>query len=133
MSKRGEKMRTEVLAVLRDACSALSAYDVSGELHSAHPNIAPPNVYNALAALTKDGWVHRIESLKAYVACQCGEPHPAPVLSICDDCGSVEERVAPDLLTDLSGFVEETGLAQQRHIVEVHGICFACNSGAGQP
>ena len=130
MSKRGEKMQAEVLAVLRQACGALSAYDVLSELRSAHPKIAPPTVYNALASLTKHGRVHRVESLKAYIACQCGGPHHETVLSICDDCGAVEERVAPHLLRNLSGFLEKTGCTPQRHVVEVHGVCSACGSGA---
>lgn len=130
MSKRGEKMRTEVLAVLHDACGALSAYDVLSELRTVHPKIAPPTVYNALAALAKNGLVRRVESLKAYIACQCGGgTHQASVLSICGDCGTVEERVAPHLLKYLTGFVEETGFAPKRHVVEVHGICSVCSSG----
>lgn len=127
MSKRGEKMQAGVLAVLRQRCSALSAYDVLWELRTAHPKIAPPTIYNALLALTKRGRVHRVESLKAYIACQCEHHKHASILSICDDCGKVEERVAPDLLKTISDILEESGFAPQRHVIEVHGICAACS------
>jgi Fur family zinc uptake transcriptional regulator len=129
MSKRGDEMRADVLAVLRSAGRAMSAYDVLEELRSAYPKIAPPTVYNALTSLTHKGRVLRVESLKAYIACQCdGENNHSSVLSICDECGTVEERVAPNILKNLSCFVEETGFAPQRHVIEVHGVCSACGS-----
>ncbi|MEQ3710969.1 MAG: transcriptional repressor [Tateyamaria sp.] len=130
MTKRGEQMRAEILAILRAADGAMSAYDVLNRLQASHPKIAPPTVYNALAALTKTGCVHRVESLKAYIACQCDATHQSAVLSICDECGTVEERTAPSVIETLSGFVEETGFLPQRHVVEVHGLCSSCGSGA---
>lgn len=130
-------MQTEILALLRRADGALSAYDVLHGLQATHPKIAPPTIYNALAALAKDGRVHRVESLKAYIACQCPEAHrqeahrkeahQSSVLSICGACGAVEERVAPQIVKDISRVVEETGFKPQRHVVEVHGTCSACN------
>ncbi len=129
MSKRGEQIQADVLAVLRRHGGPLSAYDVLRELHAAHPRIAPPTVYNALAALTERGRVHRVESLKAYIACQCGSHQHASILSICDDCGTVAERVAPDLLESISGVLAETGFAPLRHVIEVHGVCAACGTG----
>lgn len=128
MSKRGELMQEQVLAVLRHRDGPLSAYDVLRELRETHPKIAPPTVYNALAALTKNGRVHRVESLKAYVACQCGAHPQASILSICDDCGKVEESVAPAFLEELSSIVGESGFSARRHVVEVRGVCAACRA-----
>lgn len=128
VSKRGEQIRAEVLAVLRASDSALSAYDVLYRLQPSYPKLAPPTIYNALAALSKAGRVHRVESLKAYVACRGDRGHEPSVLSICDDCGTVEKRVAPQLVADLSGLLEETGFAPQRHVIEVHGVCSNCGS-----
>lgn len=130
MSKRGEKMQAEVLSVLRRRSGPYSAYDVLRELRTTYPKIAPPTVYNALAALTQRGQVHRVESLKAYVACQCASHQQASILSICDDCGAVEERIAPDLLDKISGLLGKSGFSPLRHVIEVHGICAACGSAA---
>ena len=129
MNKRGEKMQAEVLAVLRRRRAPLSAYDVLREMLAAHPNIAPPTIYNALAALTKRGRVHRVESLKAYIACQRASHQHASILSICDDCGTVEERIAPDVLEKLSGMLRESGFAPLRHVIEIHGLCATCGAG----
>ncbi len=130
MTKRGEQMRAEILAVLREADGALSAYDVLNRLTASHPKIAPLTVYRALATLTETGRVHRVESLKAYIACQCDSRHQSAILTICDACGNVEERTAPRLVENLSGFVEETGFLPQRHVIEVHGLCSSCSTTA---
>ena len=129
MSKRGEETQAEVLAVLRRHRGPLSAYDVLGELRDSNPKIAPQTIYRALAALKERGRVHRLESLNAFIACQCGRHHHASILSICDDCGAVEESEAPDLLNELSSIIRMSGFAPMRHVIEVHGLCASCGAG----
>ena len=129
MSKRGEQTQAEVLAVLRRCRDPMSAYDVLGVLREANPRIAPPTIYRALSALREGGRVHRIESLNAYIACQCDRHQNASVLSICDACGAVEECVATDLLPLLSSIVGKSGFAPMRHVIEVHGVCGLCGDG----
>jgi len=63
----------KVLALLRDRIKAMSAYDVLGELRQFNPKIAPPTVYRALTALEEKGQIHRLESINAFVACQCDQ------------------------------------------------------------
>ncbi|MEM7777570.1 MAG: Fur family transcriptional regulator [Pseudomonadota bacterium] len=128
MSKRGERMQAEVLAVLRRRGGPTSAYDVLRDLREGHPKIAPPTIYNALAALTKSGHVHRIESLKSFIACPCDHHRHDCILSICNVCGAVEESVSPDLLTSLSKIIGQSGFAPTRHVIEVHGLCASCIS-----
>ncbi len=126
MGRRGEMLQAEVLAVLRGSESPLSAYDVLGELRKTRPKIAPPTVYRALAALTASRLVHRLESLSAYMACQSDCHQSASILSICDDCGIVEESVAPEVLEDLSSVAGKSGFRPARHVIEIHGVCASC-------
>ena len=128
MSKRGEKNQAEVLAVLSRRRGPLSAYDILAELRKANPKIAPPTIYRALAALTERGCVHRLESLNAFIACRSNRHRKAAILSICHDCGSVDESVAPDLLKELSNFIGKSGFAPTRHVIEVHGRCASCGT-----
>ena len=95
MGKRGEEMQTAVLAILRASDCPHSAYDLLESLKDIYPKIAPPTVYRALAALVERGQIHRLESLNAYIACQSEAHHQASVLSICEDCGAVEENFEP--------------------------------------
>ena len=128
MSKRGAKLQVEVLAVLRRRRGPLSADDGLGELRAANPKIAPPTVCRALTAPTECGRVHRLDSLNAVIACQCVRHQNAPVLSICEDCGTVEESIAPDLLEELSRFADKPGFSPRQHGIEVHGLCGACRT-----
>lgn len=132
MGTRGSTWQADVLDILVRRNTPLSAYDVLDELRAAHPKIAPPTVYRALAALKDQGRVHRLESLNAYIPCHCSEKGQAAILSICDDCGTVEERTEPDLVSQLTSFVETTGFEAQRHVIEVHGVCGACGPDEAQ-
>ena len=129
MSKRGEKMQADVLAVLRRRGGPLSAYEVLGELRESQPKIAPPTIYRALVALTERGRVHRLESMNAFIACQCDRHMQASILSICDACGTVEESVAPGLLEELSSVAGKSGFRSARHVIEIHGLCASCGAG----
>jgi len=128
MSKRGEKTQADVLAVLRQRGRPLSAYDVLRELRATNPRIAPPTIYRALAALRESGRVHRLESLNAFIACRCDRHLQASILSICDDCGTVEESVAPDLLEAISGVAKSSGFQPARHVIEIRGLCATCSA-----
>ena len=132
MSERGRRMQAQVLAVLRSRRMPLSAYEVLRRLLEVHPRLAPPTIYRALAALTERGKVHRLESLNAFIACQCDRHHDASILSICTDCGAVEENLSTDLLATLSGIAGKSGFAPMRHVIEVHGQCGTCGSAEGR-
>lgn len=117
----------QVLTLLRRNRQPLSAYAILDKLRAEGVK-APTTVYRALAALTKQGAVHRIESLNAYVACQshdCDDDHAHGVrFAICTACGMVQE-----LPHQPSGF-EKSGkkflATVTRQVVELCGICKAC-------
>ena len=129
MTAHGKALRAELLATLRAHGGPMSAYTLLACLQHEHPKIAPPTIYRALAALLADGKVHRLGSLNAYVACQWDRHMQASILSICDDCGTVEESVAPDLLDELSSVAGKSGFRPARHVIEIHGLCASCGAG----
>lgn len=126
MATRGEVMQSQVVETLTRAEKPLTAYAILEDLRALHPKIAPTTVYRALSALAEQGKVHRLESLNAYVVCQHDHPHDESVLSICDDCGTVEERFAPDVMKGLAQLAGQSGFAASRQIVEIHGTCADC-------
>ncbi|MEL6915352.1 MAG: Fur family transcriptional regulator [Pseudomonadota bacterium] len=132
MGRRSEELQAEVMMVLRAAQGPLSAYDILAELRASNPKMAPTTIYRALAVLVDKTRVHRLESLNAYVPCQCDEAGHEAIISICDDCGTVEETVAPDLLASMSKAISASGFAAKRHVVEVHGTCAECSPEDGK-
>ena len=132
MSERGQRMQAQVPAVLRSRRLPMSAGQVLRCLREERPPLAPPTIYRALAALTERGDAHRLESLNAFIACQCDRHHDASILSIRTDCGAVEENLSTDLPTTLSSIAEKSGFAPMRHVIEVHGQCGTCGSAEGR-
>lgn len=126
MRKIAAKRQSEILDVLRSSDTPMTAYQVLEELQGGEPDIAPPTVYRALAALTEQGRAHRLESLKAFVPCRCDHADSLSVLSICDVCGSVEEHDGGTLLPKLATLTGQSAFRADRHIVEIHGHCRDC-------
>jgi len=133
MGKRGDKLQADVQKALRSADVPLSAYDILSALRKSNPKAAPTTVYRALNSLMEKGEVRKLESLKTYVLCQGEQDSQDAIFSICDDCGSVEETVAPNMLETMTDVVGKTGFAPKRHVVEVHGTCAKCMPGTAAP
>ncbi|MET1414436.1 transcriptional repressor [Roseibium sp. HPY-6] len=129
MITRGEMWQAEVLRVLHRSDAPVTAYEVLEVLRQTHGKVAPTTIYRALSTLTDCGRVHRVESLNAFIACQCDRHQHTSILSICEECGSVEESVAPELLDEISGLVSKSGFTPMRHVIEIHGMCGSCSVG----
>lgn len=126
MRKQAAIRQTDILGVLRSSKAPMTAYQILGRLQKSEPDIAPPTVYRALTALTDQGRVHKLESLKAFVPCRCAHDNSVPVLTICDDCGQVEEHDGGSLLPKLTALIAASKFVPDRHIVELHGACSTC-------
>lgn len=128
MSKRNETWAETVVGIICEHSRPLSAYDILDQLRSEYPKLAPMTVYRALNALVKQGRVHRLESLNAYVTCTCEETNYSPIMSICGDCGTVEECDAPAVFSQLATAFGKTGFTAEHHVIEVHGQCADCRA-----
>ncbi len=126
MRKQGSVRQADILDVLNASDAPMSAYQILKRLQGDEPDIAPPTVYRALAALTEQGRAHKLESLKAFVPCRCDHHASLPVLAICDECGQVDEHDGGDLLPELVAIVSSNHFKAARHIVEIHGQCENC-------
>lgn len=128
MRKQSAQRQREVLDVLRRQGRPMTAYEILGELRDTEAGIAPPTVYRTLAALTEEGRAHRLESINAYVFCQHGHADHAPILAICDDCGSVEEHADESTMERLSAIARKSRFHARAHVVEMRGQCAECTA-----
>jgi Fur family transcriptional regulator, zinc uptake regulator len=121
--------RRRVLQLLLEAGQPVKAYDlISAFGHDGEP-AKPPTVYRALDFLEKQGFVHRIESLNAFVACREGERTHAAAFLICDCCGRSEE-VSPVGADVLERAGQRSGYELTRITMEAHGLCEKCRAVA---
>lgn len=128
MRKQAAVRQSDVLDVLQDHDKPMTAYAILDQMKVNEPDLAAPTVYRALAALTDQGRAHKLESLKAFVACRCRHKAAVPVLAVCAECGSVEEYDGTSLLQELSAISAQSSFQATRHIVEIHGRCDGCST-----
>lgn len=129
-SRRGVRFTTareQVFLLLAKHQNAVGAYDLLDELKAIDPSAKPATIYRALDFLSQQGFVHKIESLNAFVMCHhfgdCN--HPVQLL-ICDQCGHVEEIQSNDFDDALRNMATKKGFVISHQIVEAHGACQTC-------
>jgi Fur family transcriptional regulator, zinc uptake regulator len=116
-----------VLGALNSAKAPLSAYAILDALRGEGLR-APLQVYRALEKLIELGFVHRLESLNAFVACQhvgC-DGVDSVAFAICGTCGKVDEVQDARLSNQLKTVSAKTGFALAHSVVELRGTCAAC-------
>lgn len=115
-----------VLKIIAASSKPLGAYEILEELGKVIANPKPPTVYRAIEFWQEQGFIHRIESLNAYVICEAGHRHTGSQFMICDDCGLVIETHLHELPKSLQKSVTEKTFAPSSWNVEIHGRCEKC-------
>ena len=121
---RFTKLRRRVLEIVLASHRPMGAYDVLKELAPA--KAAPPTVYRALDFLLAQGFVHRIDSLNAYIGCFAPERRHRSHFFICSQCGRAAEIENDALTAALAQAADAAGFAVQRETVEISGLCSEC-------
>ncbi|MCJ8293022.1 MAG: transcriptional repressor [Colwellia sp.] len=124
---RFTKVREQVFLLLANRQGAVGAYDLLAELKELDAAAKPATIYRALDFLSKQGFVHKIESINAFIMChhfgECN--HPVQLL-ICDQCGHVEEIQSNNFDLALRTMADANGFTISHQIVEAHGSCKNC-------
>ena len=122
-------IRASVLRLIADAGKPVKAYDLLEQVREGKGAgaDAPPTVYRALDFLMANGFVHKLSSVNAFVACHHPDSaaHSVPFL-ICDRCHSAVELEDRDIVRQLENRARELGFKPQAQTLEVHGLCADC-------
>jgi Fur family zinc uptake transcriptional regulator len=119
-------LRREVLELVAGAGKPVKAYDLLDRLREKHGNAAPPTVYRALDFLLENSFIHKLESINAYVSCHHpAEAHQVPFL-ICDKCQCAQEVCDERVAELIEAQAKALGFRPQAQTLEVHGICKNC-------
>lgn len=124
-------VRRRVLEILLEEHRALGAYDILDRLRAEGLGSQPPVAYRALDFLIRAGFVHRIETLNAFVACTHAGTGHVPAFLICRTCRRVIEA-APELSGGpLDRAAQGAGFEIETAVREAEGLCATCR--AAQP
>ncbi len=120
-------LRKEVLQLIASSGRPVKAYDLLDALRSNRSGAAPPTVYRALDFLMEHGFVHKIESMNAFMGCHhlTTAQHSGPFL-ICDVCQTAFELDDKGINQVISAQADTLGFAPRSQTVEVHGVCSQC-------
>ena len=118
--------RKQVLKIFTSSKNPLGAYEVLRKLGRSIKNPKPPTVYRAIDFWQKHNFIHRIESLNAYAACEAGHLHLGSQFMICDHCGDVNEAHVCDLPQQLKDSIAKCTFVPIRWDFEIHGVCSKC-------
>jgi Fur family zinc uptake transcriptional regulator len=120
--------RRRALDVLEAAGKPLGAYDMMELLGKDGRRPAPISVYRALDFLVEHGYVHRLASRNAFLACAYRHHHHQDPIAflICDNCGRVDEATSPALSTSLDEVAEKSGFTPRAEVIEIAGRCSQC-------
>lgn len=120
------EIRMQVLELIAASEKPVKAYDLLDRLKDARSNAAPPTVYRALDFLIDNGFIHKLQSINAYVGCHHPSVvHQVPFL-ICDVCESATEICDERVSGMLADQAKSLGFRARAQTLEVHGVCRHC-------
>lgn len=130
-SERGEKLtpvRRSVLEALYASHRPVSAYDLIERIAATGQKPpAPVTIYRTLDFLRTQGFIHRLESLNAFIACPSAHRPDEPIVfMICEACGGVDEVASGEVFKALSGAAATQNFRPARSVIEMTGLCGHC-------
>ena len=122
-------IRHAVLEALLASHHPLGAYDLIDRLADDSGRPAPITVYRALDFLREQGFVHRIESRNAFIACVHNHASGDPVVFlICEKCGEVGEAAGAAVADTIRNASRAAGFTPKTPVIEISGICSHCKA-----
>ncbi|MRX51024.1 transcriptional repressor [Paracoccus sp. S-4012] len=123
-------IRRRVLEILLEEGRALGAYEILDRLRAEGQKSQPPVAYRALDFLMRHGFVHRVETLNAFVACSHGGTGHAPAFLICRTCRRVIETPTETRGGTLEQAAAGAGFSIESAVREAEGLCADCRRAA---
>jgi Fur family zinc uptake transcriptional regulator len=121
-------IREQVLRLIAQSGKPVKAYDLLEQMRSEVGANAPPTVYRALDFLITHGFIHKLASINAFVACHHPSIRHAVPFLICDRCQTAIELEDESIARSLDAKAQALGFAPRAQVLEVHGLCRNCQA-----
>ncbi len=118
--------RKWVLYILMTSNKPLTAYEVLEELSSCLDGPKPPTVYRAIHFWEAEGFIHSIDSLKAYIACSHGHHHGDFQFVHCIKCDAIQEIHRCEAQANIHPLNIPSSFKVNSTITEIKGVCEFC-------
>lgn len=122
------KLRHRVLKLIWKSHGYVKAYDLLEELKKIDNSAKPPTIYRTLDFLIDNGFIHRIQSLNAFVGCSHPQKHKECYFLICKDCQNIEECCSEKIEKFVSSTSGKNNFLPSKVTLEISGVCQECVS-----
>jgi Fur family zinc uptake transcriptional regulator len=122
-------LRRRVFELVAGHGTPVKAYELLDLIRQERGGAAPPTVYRALDFLLEHGFIHKLESINAFVGCgHLHEDPPGhhPPFLICDRCAQTVELEGSRAAAALASEARRLGFTPQTQTLEIHGLCARC-------
>lgn len=135
-ARRGVRLtplRRRVMELLIEQARPVKAYELLDLIRGERDGAAPPTVYRALDFLLEQGFVHKLESINAFIGCDHvhgdhdDERSHQPPFLICDNCATTVELADASVTDALLRAARRLGFTPQAQTLEIHGLCARCS------
>ena len=124
-------LRRKVLELVWGGHKPTTAYELLDLLSiDGKKRVAPPTIYRALDFLIEEGFVHRLESLNAFIGCSDPEHLHQGHFLICTQCRTVKEINDKMLHDKIKDVANNEGYKLDHSMLEIMGKCINCNQAS---
>ncbi len=120
------KLRQKVLTLILKNHGYVKAYDLLNDLKKNNASAKPPTVYRSLDFLMEHGFIHKIQSLNAFVGCSHPDEHEDCYFLICKECKNIEECCSNKVKKVLTSTSGKNNFSPNQVTLEITGICQDC-------
>ena len=121
------KLRQKVLTLILKNHGYVKAYDLLNDLKKSDASAKPPTVYRSLDFLMEHGFIHKIQSLNAFVGCSHPDEHEDCYFLICKECKNIEECCSNKVKKVLTSTSGRNNFLPNQVTLEITGICQDCS------
>ena len=119
-------LRREILRMIWEGHGPKKAYDLLRELQLTNPSAKPATVYRTLEFLIENGFVHKVNSLNAFVGCSHPLKQQDCYFLICDNCHDISEHCDPAITSAIKTITERNQFTLKNTTLEIAGHCNSC-------
>ena len=123
---RFTEIRRSILKLIWKNHKPSKAYDLLAEISKMDYSAKPPTVYRALDFLRANGFIHKINTLNAYVACTHTLKHNQCYFIICDKCDQVQECCDDAITETIERTLSSNRFSHKDIALEISGSCDDC-------
>ena len=120
------KLRETVLKLIWKNHSYVKAYDLLEELRKIDRSAKPPTIYRSLDFLMENGFIHKIQSLNAFVGCSHPSEHNECYFLICKECQNIEECHSKSINEFVQSTSNTNNFSANQVTLVISGICQEC-------